>query len=143
MTHSRNTWGGDPARWPTYIRRIRRPGEVREWEPVIDRYDSYWLVNPFTGQPDECLFNGEHYVVDAGNAEGGNTWPPAGAGSFGWVLKNPPIPDEWPLFVQPMAGDPGYMTGDKVTFGGKRYICNRDAVMHSPAAWPAAWDEQP
>jgi hypothetical protein len=34
---------------------------------------------------------------------------------------------------------PGYMTGAKVTFNGKHYICNRDNVTHSPSAWPAAW----
>lgn len=60
------------------------------------------------------------------------------------MLKNPQV-EEWPDFVQPMAGDPGYMTGAKVTstVTGKRYVANRDSIMHSPEAWPAAWDEQP
>lgn len=145
VTHSRDTWGGDPEQWPTYIRRIRKPGEVRPWEAVRGRFDAYWLVNPFTGQPDECLYpdaDGEVYVVSAGNAAGTNTWPPAGAGSYGWVLKTPTV-DEYPPFKQPMAGDPPYMTGAKVTstVSGWRYICNRDNVTHCPEAWPAAWNK--
>lgn len=139
VTHSRDQWGGDPEQWPTYIRRVRKPGEVREWEASRDRYDAYWLVNPFTGQPDQCTYNGKTWTVTAGNAAGTNTWPPEGENAYGWTAEGA---DEWPEFVQPMAGDPGYMTGDKVTFNGKHYISLINANMHSPAAAPRQWSEQ-
>lgn len=89
-------------------------------------------------QPHEWIVadGGQTWTVTGGNAAGTNTWEP---GVFGWTAEGG---EDCPEFRQPMAGDPPYMTGDRVTFNGSRYVCNRDNVTHSPAAWPAAWDLQ-
>ena len=49
--------------------------------------------------------------------------------------------DEWPEFVQPTGAHDAYKKGDKVTFEGKHYISLIDANVHSPAAYPAGWQE--
>lgn len=48
--------------------------------------------------------------------------------------------DEFPPYEQPTAENP-YMTGDKVTFEGKHYICLIDNCVWSPAEYPQGWEE--
>ena len=50
--------------------------------------------------------------------------------------------EEWPEYVTPSSANP-YMTGDKVTFNGKHYICVMDNTVWSPSEYPTAWEEQP
>lgn len=50
--------------------------------------------------------------------------------------------EEYPEYLQPNGANP-YMDGDKVTFNGKKYICNADNTVWSPAETPDRWDEQP
>lgn len=47
--------------------------------------------------------------------------------------------DEWPDFVQPTGAHDAYSAGDKVTYGGARYICQMDSCVWSPDVYPAAW----
>ena len=50
--------------------------------------------------------------------------------------------DEWPDWVQPTGGHDAYVIGDKVTFGGQRYVSLINANVWSPAAYPAGWQLQ-
>ena len=47
----------------------------------------------------------------------------------------------YPVFIQPMAGDPLYMTGDKVTFNGKAYESLINNNSWSPSNYPGGWKE--
>ena len=51
--------------------------------------------------------------------------------------------DEWPEYVQPTGAHDAYKTGDKVTYNGKRYICQMDGCVWDPDTYPDAWEEQP
>lgn len=48
--------------------------------------------------------------------------------------------EEFPEWVQPTAENP-YMTGDKVTFNGERYICLIDNCVWSPTDYPQGWEK--
>ena len=48
--------------------------------------------------------------------------------------------EEFPEYVQPTAENP-YMTGDKVTFNGERYICLIDNCVWSPTDYPQGWEK--
>jgi hypothetical protein len=82
QTHSRSVYGGDPSQYPALMRRLRNPYVAEPWRQPIDQYDAYRLVNPFTGEPDEALHGGEHYVTDRDN----NVWEP-GTSDSGWRIK--------------------------------------------------------
>jgi hypothetical protein len=86
----------DPTAIPALIRRARVPGEVYEWVQPIDQYDAYYLVNPFTNEPDVVLHEGEEWRATQGDGAGLNTWEP---GVFGWELVNPPEEPEIPRWV--------------------------------------------
>ncbi len=47
--------------------------------------------------------------------------------------------EEYPLWVQPTGAQDAYMTGDKVTFEGKRYTSVIDNNTWSPTAYPQGW----
>ena len=49
--------------------------------------------------------------------------------------------DEWPAWVQPTGAHDAYNTGDKVTYNGRRYVCQMDACVWSPTDYPAGWQE--
>lgn len=49
--------------------------------------------------------------------------------------------EEYPQWVQPAGAHNGYKTGDKVTFGGNRYISLIDGNTWSPTAYPAGWQK--
>lgn len=51
----------------------------------------------------------------------------------------PPVVDEYPQFVQPTGAHDAYNTGDKVTYNGKKYICQMDNCVWTPDAYPAGW----
>lgn len=81
--HDRSTFGGDPAQYPALIRRMRRPGEVLPWVQPIDAFDAYKLVNPFTGEPDQCTHAGQTWRVVQADGAGNNLWQPT---VFGWAV---------------------------------------------------------
>lgn len=49
---------------------------------------------------------------------------------------------EWPEWVRPTSKDTQYHKGDKVTFEGVRYVCNKNNVTASPAENPKSWIRQ-
>lgn len=42
-------------------------------------------------------------------------------------------------FVQPTGAHDCYMSGDKVTYNGQKYICVMDYCVYSPDVYPAGW----
>ena len=49
---------------------------------------------------------------------------------------------EWPEWVRPTSKDTQYHKGDKVTFEGVRYVCNKNNVTASPVENPKSWIRQ-
>lgn len=47
--------------------------------------------------------------------------------------------DEWPEWVRPTSKDTQYHKGDKVTFNGRRYVCQKNNVSSSPGEDPKRW----
>lgn len=47
--------------------------------------------------------------------------------------------DEWPEWVRPTSKDTQYNKGDKVTFNGRHYICQKNNVSSSPDEDPKRW----
>ena len=56
--------------------------------------------------------------------------------------QEPPVEEEWPEWVRPTSKDQYYHKGDKVTFEGVRYVCNKNNVVASPAENPKSWIRQ-
>lgn len=73
----------DPLLIPALIRLVKVPGTVEPWQQPLDQYDAYKLINPFTGQPDQCLHNGDQWQVVQADGTGNNIWEP---GVFGWEV---------------------------------------------------------
>lgn len=47
--------------------------------------------------------------------------------------------EEWPEWVQPTGAHDAYMTGDKVTHNGKRWVCESDNNVYEPGVY--GWKE--
>ena len=62
----------------------RMPGVVTKWVQPLNQFTAYYLVNPFTGAPDEVEHNGQAWFVNQADGAGLNIWEP---GVFGWGLK--------------------------------------------------------
>lgn len=139
QTFNRSTYGAHPNTYPALIRSIRDPRKAEAWRQPIDQYDSYKLVNAFTGAADTCIYNGKTWRTKVDN----NVWEPA-AGSlwdeidaYGNVVVPPA--NEYPQWVQPTGGHDAYKIGDKVTFNGQRYTSKINGNVWSPTAYPAGW----
>lgn len=83
QTFNRTTFNQTPETYPALCRRVRNPYALEEWRQPIDQYDAYKLVNPFTGKPDRCTYNGSTWEVTQADGAGNNVWEP---GVFGWVV---------------------------------------------------------
>ncbi len=83
QTFSRTTYSAHPSTYPALIRRVRVPGSVEAWTQPLDQWDSYKLVNAFTGLPDRCTHNGQTWKVTQADGSGNNIWTP---GQFGWTV---------------------------------------------------------
>lgn len=135
----------DPTVIPALVRKLREPG-AQPWVQPIDQYDSYRVMNPYTGQPDECTDAGKTWRTNVDF----NVWAP---GTYGWDeidadgnVVTPgapppatPPPDAWPEFVQPTGAQDAYAKGAQVTFEGAHYTSLIDANVWSPTAYPAGW----
>lgn len=53
----------------------------------------------------------------------------------------PETPEEYPPYKQPTGAHDAYITGDKITFNGKKYVCKMDGCVWSPADYPEGWEE--
>ncbi len=49
--------------------------------------------------------------------------------------------EEYPEFVQPTGAHDSYQVGDKVTFNGNKYICEKTNCVWSPETYPQGWKE--
>ena len=47
--------------------------------------------------------------------------------------------DEWPEWVRPTSKDTQYNNGDKVTFNGRHYVCEKNNVSSSPDEDSKRW----
>lgn len=56
--------------------------------------------------------------------------------------QEPPVEEEWPEWVKPTSKDTQYHKGDKVTFEGAHYVCNKNNVVSSPADDKKSWIRQ-
>ena len=56
--------------------------------------------------------------------------------------QEPPVEEEWPEWVRPTSKDTKYHKGDKVTFEGAHYVCNKNNVVTSPAEDQKSWVKQ-
>ena len=96
--HDRSVYGGDPAQYPALIIKTRDPYRLYEWYQT-GQFNAFKLLNPVTGTNDECMYNGRHYYVTAGDGAGNNVWPPDGSGSYGWSEVDPsPLRQLWNWF---------------------------------------------
>lgn len=57
----------------------------------------------------------------------------------GGVDLGEPEPDEWPEWVRPTSKDMQYHKGDKVTFNGRHYVCEKNNVSSSPDEDAKRW----
>ena len=81
----------DSAIWPdpyapgltALVVPARVPGEVTQWVQPFNQFTAYYLVNAFTGLPDQVTHNGGQWKVSQGDGAGLNVWEP---GAFGWEL---------------------------------------------------------
>lgn len=49
--------------------------------------------------------------------------------------------DEYPEFVQPTGAHDAYNIGDKITYNGKKYICQINGCVWAPDVYPQGWQE--
>ena len=56
--------------------------------------------------------------------------------------QEPPVEEEWPEWVKPTSKDTQYHKGDKVSFEGAHYVCNKNNVVTSPAEDQKSWIRQ-
>ena len=82
QTFSRTTYGAHPSTYPALIRVVHEPGVITAWKQPIDQYDSYKLVNPFNGKPDQCTYGGFTWKVTQADGAGNNVYAP---GVYGWT----------------------------------------------------------
>lgn len=82
----------DTAVWPdpsapgllALVVPARMPGEVTNWVQPINQFTAYFLVNAFTGKPDEVFHNGQVWFVSQGDGAGLALFEP---GVFGWTVR--------------------------------------------------------
>lgn len=126
-----------PALWMQYHGSSKET--ARAWVAPAGAHDMYkkgeWMIYT-DGLLYECLSDTAYSPTDyaaAWKADGEQSSGDAGGGDAG--------ADEWPEFVQPAGAHDAYQKGDKITFNGKRYICQMDNCVYSPAAYAQAWTE--
>lgn len=84
-----------PTDYPALIVKARSPYKLYEWYQT-GQFDAFKVANPVTGTNDECLFNGKHYYVTAGDGAGNNIYAPD---VYGWSLTDPtPLQSLWSWF---------------------------------------------
>ena len=142
QTFDRSTYGADPSTYPALIRRLRDPHKREAWRLPLDQYDSYKLLNPFTGKADECINLGKTWRTKVDN----NVWEPAAGQLWDEIDADgnvvvPPV-EEWPAWhVWDGNNASLYQVGAKVSHAGKRWI-NATANSHwEPGVY--GWTQQP
>lgn len=142
QTFSRTTYGAHPSTYPALIRRLRDPHKTEAWRQPIDQFDSYKLVNPFTGKADTALHGGKTWRTKVDN----NVWEPT-AQSAEWEeideqgnVVVPPV-EEWPAWkVWSGHNADLYQVGAKVTHKGDRWVSNTPNNHWEPGVY--GWTKQ-
>ena len=49
--------------------------------------------------------------------------------------------DEYPEFKEPQGSHDAYNIGDKITYNGKKYICQMNGCVWNPITYPQGWQE--
>ena len=49
--------------------------------------------------------------------------------------------NEYPEYVQPQGAHDAYKIGDKITYKGKKYICQMNGCVWTPDDYPKGWQE--
>ena len=84
-----------PSSYPALIVLARDPYQVYEWYQT-GQFDAFKVVNPVTGDNDECIYNGEKWYVTDGDGAGNNVWLPT---DYGWSRTDPtPLQSLWSWF---------------------------------------------
>ena len=91
--------------------------EYKAGERIIYDYKFYKVITDHTSQAD---------------------WTPDVAVSLFVEITDPSV--EYPEFVQPINAETAYMTGDKITFEGNKYISTMDNNVYSPTEYPEGWE---
>ena len=65
-------------------------------------------------------------------------WTPDVAVSLFAEIPDPSV--EYPEFKKPISSETAYMTGDKITFEGSKYISTMDNNVYSPTEYPQGWE---
>ena len=65
-------------------------------------------------------------------------WTPDVAVSLFAEIPDPSI--EYPEFKKPINAETAYMTGDKITFEGNKYVSTIDNNVYSPTEYPQGWE---
>ena len=142
---NRGTYGAHPTTYPALIRRVRDPYRREPWRQPLDQFDSYKLVNPFTGKADETEHGGKLWRTKVDN----NVWEPT-AQSAQWdeidaqgnvvVPPAPPV-EEWPAWkVWSGLNADLYQVGAKVTHKGDRWVSTAGNNHWEPGVY--GWAKQ-
>lgn len=142
---NRTTYPADPSTYSALIARVHEPGERRQWKQPGYAFDTYRLVNPFSGKADETEHGGKLWRTKVDN----NVWEPAVGALWDEIDADgnvivpvaPPV-EEWPAW-KPWTGINAdlYQVGAKVSHAGKRWI-NATANSHwKPGTY--GWTQQP
>lgn len=144
QTFNRTTYGAHPSTYPALIRKLRDPYKTETWRQPIDQYDSFKLVNPFTGKADTALYGGKTWRTKVDN----NVWEPAAGAQWeeidaqGSVVVPPAPPvEEWPAWkVWSGLNADLYQVGAKVTHNGDRWVSNTGNNHWEPGVY--GWTKQ-
>lgn len=86
---------------------------------------------------DRFMYENKFYKV-LQNHESQADWTPDTASGLYVEIPDPSV--EYPEWKQPTGAQNAYMTGDKVTFEGKKYISKIDNNTWSPTDYPDGWE---
>lgn len=86
---------------------------------------------------DRFMYENKFYKV-LQNHKSQADWTPDTASGLYVEIPDPSV--EYPEWKQPTGAQNAYMTGDKVTFEGKKYISKIDNNTWSPTDYPDGWE---
>lgn len=98
-----------------------------------------WESNSINYNKDERLMYNDKFYKVLSNHTSQESWTPDVSSSLFVEIANPSV--EYPEWKQPISAETSYMSGDKVTFKGKKYISLMDYNAYSPEAYPQGWKE--
>lgn len=131
----RKTFRAVPETYPALIRRQRIPGEVTKWIQPLDQFNAYYIKNPFTNEPDQCLHNSKRWAVKTGNAAGLNVQEP-GTQNSGWIeVDTASPPSDIQSWKQPEGGHDAYALNAQVTHKGKTWVSTVAANVWEPGVY--------